>query len=57
MGAPKGNQNAAKPAMERATAKSYVYSTSEERRAWLKKAGKASKSLSDWAKEKLNEAH
>ena len=54
MPAPEGNQNAAKPVSQQAAAKTFVYSTPSERKAWMATAAKNETSLSDWSRETLN---
>lgn len=49
-----GNQNAAKPAKEKLSAKTFVFSTAAERGAWLEKAKATDMSLSEFMRKKAN---
>jgi len=56
MPAPLQNRNAAKPAAERMDTVTRIRSTADERRHWLRAAGRARTGLSTWVRERLNAA-
>lgn len=49
-----GNQNAVKPAKEKLSAKTFVFSTEAERKVWLKKAETGEMSLSEFMRRRAN---